>query len=220
MISAPWEAEDGVRRLAPAVYRGGFGVLTLVALGVQLRTGQQHPPFSAVNFFSFFTTLANLFGALVFLYVAATGARRSRGGELVRGAAALYLAITFLVYALLLSDIPLGIVQPWVNNVLHRVMPVAVALDWLFAPPRRRLALGRAWVWLVFPLVYVAYSLIRGAVTGWYPYPFLNPTRDGGYLGVAVTCVAITGAFVVLTAGLAWIGNELGTRREQRQRGW
>jgi hypothetical protein len=43
-----------------AIFRLAFGVLTLVALGVQFRTSQSHPQFNAVSFFSYFTNLSNI----------------------------------------------------------------------------------------------------------------------------------------------------------------
>jgi hypothetical protein len=56
---------------------------------------------------------------------------------------------------------------------------------------------------------FVLYSLIRGASTGWYPYPRLDPSKVGGYTGVAAYGVAITVAFVRFAAFLTWIGNYL-----------
>ena len=46
-------------------------------------------------------------------------------------------------------------------------------------------------LWLAFPLVWTGLTLVRGAIDGWYPYPFLDPV-NGGYGTVAVTVVAIT----------------------------
>lgn len=194
------------------VYRTGFGLLTLSALTVQFLTSRAHPPFSAVNFFSYFTTISNLFGAIVFLWLG-LGARRKFGVEMVRGAATLYLSAVIVVYALLLSDIPLGILRPWINSVLHTFMPVAAVLDWVCAPPMQRLELRRTLIWLLLPLVYLAYSLVRGANTGWYPYPFLDPGKVGGYMGIAIYSGAITIVFVLFAAVLTWLGNYL---RKQR----
>jgi hypothetical protein len=49
----------------------------------------------------------------------------------------------------------------------------------------------QALIWLAYPLVFCAYSLIRGPIVGWYPYPFLDPDLSGGYGGVALSCIAI-----------------------------
>ena len=58
-------------------------------------------------------------------------------------------------------------------------------LDWIVDPPTDRLSLRDGLLWLVFPLVWTALTLVRGAVDGWYPYPFLDPA-NGGYGQVAV----------------------------------
>lgn len=33
--------------------------------------------------------------------------------------------------------------------------------------------------WLVYPFVYLVYTLIRGSITGTYPYPFLDVSTIG-----------------------------------------
>ena len=199
------------RRLA-AAYRISFGLLALAAIVIQFLTGQAHPPFSAVNFFSYFTTLSNLLSAIVFLW-AGISARRTMGVELMRGAVTLYLSVVFIVYALLLSDIPLGILRPWINTVLHQVVPAAALFDWLCAPPEHRLELRRTAIWLAFPCLFLAYSLVRGARIDWYPYPFFDPSKVGGYTGVAGYCVAVTMVLVLFGALLTWLGNYLRQRR-------
>jgi hypothetical protein len=37
-------------------------------------------------------------------------------------------------------------------------------------------------LYLVFPLIYFLFSMLRGAIIGWYPYPFLNPAEIYGML--------------------------------------
>ena len=68
-----------------------------------------------------------------------------------------------------------------------------------------RLTFRRALVWVVFPMAYLAYSLVRGAITGWYPYPFLDP-REHGYTGVLVVSAAVTALVLALAAGMVRIG--------------
>jgi hypothetical protein len=196
-------------------YRVGFGLLTLAALVAQYSTSRVHPLFSSVNYFSYFTNISNILGASVFLWVG-IGARRTMPVEWIRGAATLYLVVTFLVFAVLLSDIPLGLVLPWVNAVLHQVMPIAVLLDWVFSPPQHRLELRRSLIWLALPIVYLVYALVRGANMGWYPYPFLDPSKVRGYGGVAAYCVGVTVLFLLVTALVTWVGNSLRERRIAR----
>jgi hypothetical protein len=126
--------------------------------------------------------------------------------DMWRGAAALYMATTGVVYVLLLSGLEdaLQTQISWVNLVVHYIMPVVVVLDWLIDPPRRRVPFARALLWFVFPVVYLVYSLARGALVGRYPYPFLDPTGARGYGGVAVAAVFIAVGLVGFTALLAW----------------
>jgi hypothetical protein len=205
-----------VPRLVIAVYRGCVALLIFVAIGVQLGDSVDLPGFSATNFFSFFTILSNLVGAAVLAVCAIRPDRAARGRfDSWRGAATTYLTITGLVYALLLRDVTeeLGTVTPWVNTVVHVVAPVAIVVDWLANPPRRPVSLRRARWWLAFPLVFLAYSLVRGAAVDWYPYPFLDPDESGGWAGVTAYAIAIAVAFVAVIAGVAWSGNQQSARR-------
>ena len=169
-----------------------FAVLTLIALGRQLVI-QIESGFSVVNFFSYFTNLSNLFAALVLLRFAALSiARRppSRMDEQLRGMAVVYMTIVGVVFAILLRDVDLGALRPWVNVVLHYVMPVVLIVDW-FGQPGPALTSGRSWILgQIFPLLYLVYVLTRGEIVDWYPYPFLNP-QTGGYGSVAVHAIAI-----------------------------
>lgn len=47
----------------------------------------------------------------------------------------------------------------------------------------------------ILPLLYLIYLLVRGAVVGWYPYPFLNPVAVGGYGVVSAYVIGIVCVF-------------------------
>jgi hypothetical protein len=190
-------------------YRAAGALAILVAIGYQLVYGLESLHWDAANYFSFFTILSNLFAACVLLSGALRGGgARSRGVELLRGGAVVYMLTTGIVYAILLSGQDAAI--PWVNAIVHQVMPVVVAVDWVIDPPRTRLAVHTTLVWLGFPLAYVAYTLIRGALVNWYPYFFLNPNHSAGYLGVAVGSLAIGVGIIALIALTTWVGNSRG----------
>jgi len=177
-----------------------FGLLTLVAIGTQL-TVQVHLGFSIVNFFSYFTNLSNICAAVVLLLSALSLLQRrepSATYDLMRGAAVVCMALVGIVFGVLLRDEDLGSLLPWVNFVLHYVMTVVMVLDWLAQPPRTKLLFTQTWVWLIFPFLYLVYSLIRGSLVGFYAYPFLNPAKVGGYGGVALYCLGIMGVFLVV----------------------
>jgi hypothetical protein len=66
--------------------------------------------------------------------------------------------------------------------------------------------------WLLYPLVYLIYTLVRGAGTGWYPYPFLNPATVDGYGVVVLYCAAIFIAFLIVGWLVITVGNNLMAR--------
>lgn len=186
------------------VCRAALALAALTAIGYDVAAG---PGVSDADYFSYFTVLSNLFAAAMLLYVALRPARERSGRvELLRGAAVVYILTTGIVYLLLLSGHAPA--YPWVNAILHYLMPVAVTLDWLLDPPRLRLRPAQTvLLWMAFPLLYVLYTLARGAIVGWYPYFFVNPHRGGGYLLVAGDCLAVGIGIIALVATTTWAGN-------------
>jgi len=187
-----------------ATVRLFFGVLTLAAVVTQIMRLQDLGVYNPVNFFGYFTNLSNILAAMVFLagaYMFAAGHKMSAKYDAVRGASATGMVIVGVVYGILLSGEDLGGLLPWVNVVLHYIMPVAVLADWLLFPPKTKLRAERLTDWLLFPVAYVTYTLVRGAHVGWYPYPFLNPSEVNGYLAVSMYCVVIAATF----AACGWL---------------
>src|SRR5262245_37856230 len=116
-----------------AVVRLGFGALTLAAIGWQFRIHVSEG-FSTVNFFSYFTNLSNLFAAIVLVIGGVrllTVRRDSVAIDRWRGAAAVYMTVVGVVFSVLLRDVDLGSLLPWINVLLHYVMPVVVVLEFL-----------------------------------------------------------------------------------------
>ncbi len=175
-------------------YRLVFGLLGFSAVVTEVATLRERGTFVPVNFFSYFTVESNLFAiALLLLSASAFASGRPRySWAMLRGAATLYMVTTGIVFAVLLARIEGAefTAVPWDNIVLHDLMPLAVAVDWVVDRPTHRLPFRHAALWLAFPLAYVVYSLIRGHLVGWYPYPFLNPSAHG-YPAVAATSVAL-----------------------------
>lgn len=69
-------------------------------------------------------------------------------------------------------------------------------------------------VWLGYPLVYAAYSLIHGAVTGFYPYPFIN-VSNLGYDKVLINMAVLVLVFLGLGLALIGIDRRMGRSNEQ-----
>jgi hypothetical protein len=191
------------------------GVLAIVAaIIVQMKVLADAGRLDVVNFFSFFTIQSNLIGAVALAATAILGDRRPRWLDWLRGAATVYLTITFVVVIALLQGIDVGLQLAWVDFALHKLSPIIVVLDFVLDPPRPRLSWRAALLWLVFPLIWLAYTLVRGVAVGWYPYPFLNPAHAGGYANVALTSLIILVAGAVLSLAVAWLGDRLAARRD------
>jgi len=190
-----------------AVYRIGFALLAIAAIVYQAIALAQDGSFFPTRFFAYFTIQSNLIAIVVFL-VGAIRIRgeRTRGWELVRGAALLYMTVTLVVYNTLLAGTDVDTAVSWVNDVVHKVFPIVLIADWLIDPPAQRLAFRDTLVWLVYPLVWVGLTLVRGAIDGWYPYPFLDPA-NGGYGSVAIAIVGVLVGFLVLSALFVALGN-------------
>jgi hypothetical protein len=195
------------RRRLLALFRVAFGLLTFVAIGAQLLTLSNEGHLDLVNYFSYFTILSNLIGATLLLMGAARWrAPRSDTIDLLRGGAVVYLGVTFIVFALLLSNTDTDLAIPWVNSVLHEIIPIVIVIDWLIDPPTGRLTTRQGLLWLAFPAVWIVYVLVRGALVNKYPYPFLDPA-NGGYATVAVYCIGILVLMVLTCLVVVAVGN-------------
>ncbi|EKX64611.1 Pr6Pr family membrane protein [Streptomyces ipomoeae] len=195
--------------------RLALGLLLAVALGFAAdRTAASTT--GIADFFSYFTTLSGMAACVVLLAGGWAGVWGRAGvPDAVRGAVVLYMTITGFVYGLILTESHDTLMPAWAHHVLHQVAPVALIADWLADPPRHRIRYPRAVYWLVPPIVYVGYALIRGAVTDWYPYPFLDPDQGvGGYGRVIPACLLLLVLFVAVGALVVPAGNALRARRD------
>ena len=205
--------------VAAAVVAAVVGQI-LVSLDFWRERGVTNIGSNVVNFFSFFTVESNIAAAVVLL----VGAGLAIAGRttdpawfaVARASVTTYMVVTGIVYNLLLRgiELPQGSTLGWSNEVLHVVVPVFLLLDWIFAPGRIPLGAKRIWPILVFPVVWVLYTLVRGPLVVdqvygndfWYPYPFLNPnTSANGYLSVAFYVVLISAVIGLVAAGILWI---------------
>lgn len=175
------------QRTVIAAYRLGFALLTIAAILTQLFSLASAGTLDAVNYLTYFTILSNLIAtAMLLLGVARLRSPRSPVVDLLRGAAVVYMSVTGAVFAALLRGTNVDTAIPWVNSVVHEVMPLVVLADWLIDPPGERLTLSQGSLWLGFPLAWIIYELIRGAATGVYHYPFVNPRPWRLRLGCAL----------------------------------
>ncbi len=201
------------RRLVLAVARAGLALLTIAAMVFQAADSAGKGILVPLNFVSYFTIQSNGIGAVVFLLGALRWRQPSSPRwDLVRGASALNLTVTYVVFALLLSNSDVDVANPWVNTVVHVLFPLAVMADWVIDPPAHEVSTRGSLTWLGYPLLWLAYTMLRGPIAGWYPYPFLDPA-NGGYGSVALYVAGIFVFGLVVATILRLVGNALRTRR-------
>lgn len=180
---------------------------------------------TVVDFFSYFTILSNSASAVI-LAIGAVFAFSSRRVDphwfaVVLVSVTTYMVITGIVYNLLLRNVPVapGATVGWSNDILHIAAPIFFALDLLVGPQRRALRWGTVGTVIVFPIVWVIYTLVRAPLVVdfrngnpyWYPYPFLNPNvQPWGYVGVALYIVGIAAAITAVAFLAVWIGRMRG----------
>ncbi|NQW86631.1 MULTISPECIES: Pr6Pr family membrane protein [unclassified Frigoribacterium] len=197
-------------RASVAVLRVAAAVAVLVAVVAQWENSLRDPGYRFVDFFGYFTIQSNLIVLLALAIGAITVLRRTtppRWTVAVRAAATTYIALTGLVFNLLLAGLPSNdpYTVGWASDVFHRVIPLYVVLDWVLFADRDRQPWRRLWQFLAFPLIWVVVVLARGA--DFVPYPFLDVATLGGgvvalwCVGIAVA-VALIGALVVAASRL------------------
>lgn len=187
-------------------YKLFFALLILAAIAGQLEHSLQNTNFSLVNFFSYFTIQSNLFAAVMLLISADLlfwKRKRSHEEEMLRGAATLYMVTTGIIYGLLLSNAKVQITLPWVNDVLHRILPLVMLFDWMYDKPTHKITAKQSLLWLIFPVIYLVYTMVRGPFADhWYPYPFLDVSQHG-YLKVLISSFFIAMVVAALALVLA-----------------
>ena len=214
-------------RIVFAVGRAAIAIAIVAAVVGQLNTSLAYWPthgvtniaLSIVNFFSFFTIQSNV----ATVAVTAIGAYFLATNKLpnppwfntLYAAVATYMIVTGIVYNLLLRGIalPQGATLEWSNEILHVVGPLWMLIDWLFAPGRVAVPWKKLWLILIFPVVWVIYTLVRAPFTPneltgdsyWYPYPFLNPNlSQNGYLSVTFYVILIAAVIGLTAGGVIW----------------
>ena len=169
---------------------------------------------STVHFFSYFTVLANVAAALAMLVpVMAPASRLGRFLSLpsVRTAIAGYLLIVGGTYLFFLrhvgSDQGLERVA---DQLMHYVTPVLFTIDWLAFVPKGHVPWTTILISLLPPLVYGLWTMVHGATTGWYPYPFVD-MRSVGYQEGLMNMAGFLAVFLAVDLALVLIDRLIGS---------
>lgn len=173
------------------------GTEVLVPEGEELAS----TPVRVANFFSYFTVQANILLAIGAVTLAANPQRDGRIWRVVRIAGLVGIAVTGVVYVTLLRPIvELDGLAAVTNVGFHYLTPLMGVVGWVLFGPWPRLD-RRVLLWsLVWPVAWLGYTLVRGAIRDWYPYPFID-VIELGYPRTLLNAAGIT----VLLLGVGWL---------------
>lgn len=162
-----------------------------------------------IRYFGFFTILTNMLVAIFFtsiLFKPASETGISFSSSKTLTAITVYITIVGIVYNLILRFLwkPQGL-QFVVDELLHTVIPLLCIVFWIVYVPKSTLKWKDAFPWLIYPLVYILFILIRGSMSGYYPYPFIDVT-DLGYNKVLVNSGMLALGFLIVSFVFIAIG--------------
>lgn len=165
-----------------------------------------------IQLLSYFTIESNLLiaiGLTVIILLPKTKINRFFSKISTASALAVYIFIVSLVYNLVLRPFwhPKTAYQPD-DELLHLVVPIMYILYWLFFLPKQGLEWKQLPGWLLFPALYLVYILIRGALSGFYPYFFLD-VKSYGYLQVLLNSAVLLVVFSLFCALFILIGRSM-----------
>lgn len=182
----------------------GLGLLSTI--GIQVTDRVVNNAFDPAEYFSYFTIESSLMNIVVLLVGAVLAFRSSRDTVLyteIRICVLAYAVVTAGVYNFLLRNVPYdGFVGlTWPSEIIHVWVPLFLLIDWFLSPGRPAVPWRSLRIVMIYPVAWILYTLIRGAFSGYYPYPFLNP-ENGGWGSVVAYVVGLS-AFLVGIGALA-----------------
>ncbi len=196
---------------ATSIARGWFAttaLVVIVGLAIQVPVAMDNergffttPLTRGLNVFAFFTTQANILVAIGTAMLALGTDARSTVFRVVRLTGLVAITLTFVVFHALLRDLQDLTGEAAVADfLLHTVSPILCVSGWLVFGPRRLTSARIVWGSLGYLVAWGAFTLIRGPIVDWYPYPFMDPNEHS--VGrIAINLTVIGAVFVGLSAG-------------------
>ncbi|MCW2764205.1 MAG: hypothetical protein JWO11_164 [Nocardioides sp.] len=158
---------------------------------------------------SYFTIQSNLLVLVAAITLVRHPGQDGRAWRVLRLAGITGITVTGIVHFFLLRPLlDLGGADWVADKMLHLVVPVVALVGWLVFGPRPRIDgrdVARALAW---PLAWLAWTLVVGGASGWYPYPFLD-VDEHGWARVLGASVGVTVLFLALFAGAADLDRRL-----------
>ncbi len=178
-------------------------VLVIQGTNVLVEDGEEAPSqaMRLVNFPSYFTVQSNILLGIGAAILVVRPDADGRAFRVLRLAGLIGIAVTGIVYVTVLQgEVNLDGAAVLTNIGFHYVSPLLGVIGWLLFGPRPRFGRDVLLASLVWPVVWLVYTLIRGELVDWYPYPFIDVTE----LGYGRTLLNSAGVTVVML-GVGWL---------------
>ena len=163
-----------------------------------------------LNTFAFFTIQSNLIVGITSAVLALKPGSSSAAFRSFRLMGLVAITVTGVVYHVALAR--LLDLESWAllgDQLVHTVVPLLAVVGWLLFGPRGLTSARTARLSLAFPVAWLAFTLVRGAVVHWYPYPFIDVTVLG-YGKAVVNCAWVSLLLLGLAAGATVLDRHLG----------
>ncbi len=184
--------------LAALIVWGALGLQFYISVQLYMSQGISFAG-GVIQVLSFFTILTNILVAVDYTFTAISP--NSKPGKFFSStstltATAVYIGIVGFIYNLVLRN--QWNPQGWfkvADTLLHTTSPILFVAFWLIFVPKENLKWQLTYKWLLFPFLYLIYCLMRGQITGLYPYFFVDVAKFG-YKQTAINCSLVLLAFV------------------------
>ena len=189
--------------------------LVLVVQGHHVLDEHNRPDASTrvVRFWSYLTIWGNVIVAGSALWLARGRVPGTRLARALRLDAVVLIAVVGVVHFLFLRPLlDLHGADLLADKLLHVAVPVLGVLGWLLFGPRGRAGWSDLPAFLVIPVVWLGYTLVRGEVVSWYPYPFID-VNEHGYGVVLLNCLGVAALMTGFFAGAVWLDERLSRGR-------
>jgi len=175
-------------------------------------SGLAGAPERLIDLFSYFTVWSQIAVGIVMTLLYLNPTRDGKLFRVFRVDTVLMITVTGVVYNLLLGPNypPQGLNQIS-SPIQHTITPIITVLIFIIAGPRGWFTLKNILAALVLPIVYVFFTLFRGAVIDKYPYDFFDVVTYG-YASVIIFVMGILMASLIV-AVFYWVIDKALTKK-------
>jgi len=174
----------------------------------QVSDRMMHNLFRPSEYFSYFTIISCLLTAVV-LTLSAIQLTRGQAETKLLSLSRLTMAVSMVIVGVIYNGFlrggdpdPRDVGYAWPvlpNEVVHTYGPILIFIEWMLTRTTIALQIKQAFWVLVYPFAWLGFSIIRGIITGWWPYWFIDPQYGIGTQATWIVVIAVM--FSVLALG-------------------